>query len=227
MEIKVDLKIFLFIILFYFTKQIEIYTIMLIFALIHEFGHLIMGILVGMKPKKIEIMPYGFSIRFKVEPSNYNKRILNGNILEVKKILVAMAGPLTNLIIILISNYIHQEKIIIYANTLIMLFNLMPIYPLDGGRIVKGIMYIIFGKEKSILYTRNISLVVLAIVTTTASIGILYLKNIAIFIITIFLWMLYIKQEIIEKKRSKLLNLVKNNSKLELRKNKENSNVKR
>ncbi|MCF0125793.1 MAG: site-2 protease family protein [Clostridia bacterium] len=227
MEIKVDLKIFLFIILFYFTKQIEIYTIMLIFALIHEFGHLIMGILVGMKPKKIEIMPYGFSIRFKVEPSNYNKRILNGNILEVKKILVAMAGPLTNLIIILISNYIHQEKIIIYANTLIMLFNLMPIYPLDGGRIVKGIMYIIFGKEKSILYTRNISLVVLAIVTTTASIGILYLKNIAIFIITIFLWMLYIKQEIIEKKRSKLLNLVKNNSKLELRKNKENSNEKR
>ena len=170
MEIKVDLKIFLFIILFYFTKQIEIYTIRLIFALIHEFGHLIMGILVGMKPKKIEIMPYGFSIRFKVEPSNYNKRILNGNILEVKKILVAMAGPLTTLIIILISNYIHQEKIIIYANTLIMLFNLMPIYPLDGGRIVKGIMYIIFGKEKSILYTRNISLVVLAIVTTTASI---------------------------------------------------------
>ena len=43
MKFKIDLKIFLFAILFYFTKQIQIYAILKIFALIHELGHLIAG----------------------------------------------------------------------------------------------------------------------------------------------------------------------------------------
>ncbi len=40
MSIKIDLKIFLFVILFWLTSQIEIYAILMIFALIHELGHL-------------------------------------------------------------------------------------------------------------------------------------------------------------------------------------------
>ena len=41
MSIKIDLKIFLFVILFWLTSQIEIYAILMIFALIHELGHLL------------------------------------------------------------------------------------------------------------------------------------------------------------------------------------------
>lgn len=42
MSIKVDLKIFAFILLFFFCGQSDIYLILLGFATIHELGHLIM-----------------------------------------------------------------------------------------------------------------------------------------------------------------------------------------
>ncbi len=41
MSIKIDLKIFLFVILFWLTSQIELYAVLMIFALIHELGHLV------------------------------------------------------------------------------------------------------------------------------------------------------------------------------------------
>lgn len=40
MRFKIDLKIFVFIILFYITRQIEIYSMMMIFCVLHELGHL-------------------------------------------------------------------------------------------------------------------------------------------------------------------------------------------
>lgn len=41
MRFRIDLKIFGFLILFYFTKQIEIYSLMMLFCFLHELGHLI------------------------------------------------------------------------------------------------------------------------------------------------------------------------------------------
>lgn len=41
MRFKIDLKIILFIILFYFTKQIEMYAMIMLFAIVHELGHLL------------------------------------------------------------------------------------------------------------------------------------------------------------------------------------------
>ena len=176
MRFRIDLKIFIFLIIFYFTKQIEIYAMIMLFALIHELGHLLAGLLMGMKPEKIELMPFGVSIAFK-----------KGNMLEIKKILVALAGPLTNFIIIIIASNINidlfKALIIIYTNFLIMIFNLLPIYPLDGGRILKGILHI----------------------TMLSSILILYIHNIAITLIDMYLWYLVIKEDIIYKKREKIL----------------------
>ena len=89
MRFRIDLKIFIFLILFYFTKQIELYAFIMIFALIHELGHLLAGILLGMKPEKLELMPFGVSISFKINVEEYNKKIKKGNILEIKKMIVA------------------------------------------------------------------------------------------------------------------------------------------
>ena len=100
MRFKVDLKIFLFFILFYFTKQIETYVMILIFAMIHELGHLLVGIILGMRPNKIELTPFGFSISFKIVPKDYNVKILEGNRMQIKEIIISLAGPLTNFIIL-------------------------------------------------------------------------------------------------------------------------------
>ena len=209
MRFRIDLKIFIFLIIFYFTKQIEIYAMIMLFALIHELGHLLAGILMGLKPEKIELMPFGVSISFKIKVEEYNKKIKKGNMLEIKKILVALAGPLTNFIIIIIASNINidlfKALIIIYTNFLIMIFNLLPIYPLDGGRILKGILHINFGIQKSEFYTNIISKITVTIITILSSVLILYIHNIAIALIDMYLWYLVIKEDIIYKKREKIL----------------------
>ena len=161
MRFRIDLKIFIFLIIFYFTKQIEIYAMIMLFALIHELGHLLAGLLVGMQPEKLELMPFGVAISFKIKPEEYNKKIKKGNQLEIKKILVALAGPITNFIVIVIILNLNIELFkaltIIYTNFLIVIFNLLPIYPLDGGRILKGILHINIGKQKAIWFIYNLS----------------------------------------------------------------------
>lgn len=208
MRFKIDLKIFIFLILFYFTRQIEIYAIIMIFAIIHELGHLVAGLILKMKPEKIEIMPFGVTISFKINSIEYNKKIGKGNLLEIKKVIVALAGPITNLIIIIITNYfkldIIKELIVIYTNILIMTFNLLPIYPLDGGRILKGILHIKIGKKKAEKYINNISIITTIIITAISSILVLYLKNIAIFLIVMYIWIIVIKENMIYKKREKI-----------------------
>lgn len=208
MRFRIDLKIFIFLILFYFTKQIEIYAMIMIFAIIHEMGHLIAGLAVGMKPEKLELMPFGVSISFKINVKDYNRNIKHGNTLEIKKIIVAAAGPITNFITLLITCNLKIEIvkciIIIYINFLIMIFNLLPIYPLDGGRILKGILHIYFGKRNAEKYINNISKITIIIITAISSILILYIQNISIFLIDMYLWYLVIKEDLKYKKREEI-----------------------
>ena len=99
MEIKVNLKIFIFAVIFYFTKQIEIYALLMLFAILHELGHLLAGSIMGVKVKSISIMPIGLSIGFEIDAMDYNKKIKKGNFLNIKKIIIAFAGPMVNFII--------------------------------------------------------------------------------------------------------------------------------
>ena len=208
MRFRIDLKIFLFLLLFYFTRQIEIYVIMIFFAVVHELGHLLMGLMLKMKPERIELMPFGLSISFKVNVQDINKKRGNGNQQVFKEILVASAGPLTNLII-LIFTYVffgnsNFSSLVIYANLLKIIFNLLPIYPLDGGRILNGILHILFGRLEARSLSFDISMVVTIVLTAVSSIGILYFQNIAIFLIVLYVWLIVLKENIIYSRIKKL-----------------------
>ena len=200
MRIRIDLKIFIFGFIFLLTHQIKIYSILMLFAIIHELGHLIAGVLMGLKPAKIEIMPYGLSIGFDVNYNDCNRKIGKGNALSIKRLIIASAGPITNFFIVLIFSFIKinllgiERELLVYSNLLIGIFNLIPIYPLDGGRIIKEILQIICGLEKSYTYTIKISRIVVVILTAVSSITILYIKNIAIVIILAYLWYLVIME---------------------------------
>lgn len=201
MSIKIDLKILLFLLLFSLTSQIDLYIVLMLFAFIHEIGHLCAGLLLGFKPQEVAITPVGMRIEFKPKCEEYNQKVRKGNTLAIKRGIIAIAGPLTNFaiiaVMILIGNIkpefmiwnIHNINYItiIYSNFLIGIFNLIPIYPLDGGRIIKEILHIIVGLERSETYTYKISKITIILLTIIASIAILYMQNISIIIILAYL----------------------------------------
>lgn len=217
MQIKINLKVFLFLLIFLVTKQIKIYALLMCLALIHELGHVIAGIILGFKPEAISIIPTGFSVKFNGTCKNYNKKIKNGTMLSLKKAIIAFAGPFVNFImIIVIIAYYQITKnteminipidLLIYSNLLILLFNLIPIYPLDGGRILKEILHINYGIYMSYIITNKISNITVIILTVVSSFAILAYKNIAILIIIAYLWTLVY----VENKRYNLkINILK------------------
>lgn len=86
-----------------------------------------------------------------------------------------------------------SREIAIYSNILIGTFNLLPIYPLDGGRILKGVIGIFLGHEKSKKYIKIISWTSIIVFCIFSSILILYIKNISLVLIVIYIFIINIK----------------------------------
>lgn len=195
-QISIKIEIFLFIILFIITKQINIYAIFIISTLIHEISHAVAGIVLGLTVRKFCIMPFGFKITFE-ETGNYKNN-------AVKKIMIAIAGPTVNILIMAIAIICKLNNNVIYSNLIIALFNLIPIYPLDGGRILKSILNTKKPPQKTNYIINKISNITLIILTAATSILILYVKNIAIIFVLAYLWYIVIK----ENKRYNLIQKV-------------------
>lgn len=203
MQIKFDLKIFIVVLIFLLTRQLEIYCVIMLFAILHEMGHLVTGVLLGFKPRKIELLPVGVSACFYMNLKNYNEKLECGNMVALKKIIISISGPITNFVIALVCGFFEisilniSTEFIVFSNLLIGFFNLIPIYPLDGGRIIKSILHIKQGLKNSYQCTYILSNITIIFLTIVSSIAILYLKNISILLILIYLWIMVI----IENKR--------------------------
>lgn len=177
----------------------------IIFVLLHEIGHLLTGIVVGFVPKKFIIMPFGFKIKF--------KEIMTNKSTEQKKIIVAASGPILNLIIITIAIIFKLDLNIIYINLTIALFNLLPIYPLDGGRILKSLLNIKKGHISSYEITNKTSNFSIIFLTAISSIFVLYFKNISIVFAIAYLWSVVIRENKRYKSIKRIYNIIENNKK--------------
>ncbi len=204
MRIRINLQIFVFAIIFYLTKQIRIYTILMVFALVHELGHLVAGILLGLKAKGIDIMPFGVSINFE----DYSNKYI------AKKIIIAMAGPLVNTIIVILGIYNNWEEEIIYSNILIGLFNLIPLYPLDGGRILKYIIQLATNSKEAEMFAYKLSNILIIILTIVSCVGILFVQNIGMVLILAYLWVLVIQENKKYKLKMRIFTMLSNDEKL-------------
>ena len=204
MRIKINIQIFAIIIILILTKQIEIYAWLMLFALIHEIAHMITGIVLKLRPRMLKIEPFGIGIIFEGFKNT-----------EKNKILIALAGPMTNVLIAVLFSFIktRAQTLIINSNILLAIFKLIPIYPLDGGRILKAIIAINSktGKEDDI--SNKISNILMIVLTAISSILILIYKNIGLLLIIAYLWIIVIKENnryVLKKRISKLIEKEKN-----------------
>lgn len=188
MKIKIDYKILILMMIFFVSKNLWIYLILLGFCIVHELGHVLSGILLGRKIEKFELMAIGCKVKF------YDEEEFS----TIKDIIISASGPLINFIFVIffLVQPIHIEYIefYIYGNLLLGVFNLLPIYPLDGGRIVKNILELIKNDISVEEITNSISNITLIVLTMIASILVIYFKNIFIFITIIYLWYILMKE---------------------------------
>lgn len=201
MRIKVDLKIFFLIIFYIITKNIRIFAYTFIFILIHELGHVFAGIFLGLKINKININLIGLSIEFE----NY------GEERKINKIIIDSMGPCINAIILVFALIVKLEEIA-YINLMIILINMLPIYPLDGGRILKTVLLYKKPYIETMRIVEKVSKNMLILITFASGILILYFKNIAFFLIIIYLWYLLFQENKKNRLIQKVFKTIENNS---------------
>lgn len=107
------------------------------FSLIHECAHLLAMKVLSYDVAAFEIKPFGFSIHTTSKYKNYTSDIF-----------VALAGPLANLFVAAVITVLYVKGIFfknsifyIAVNLMLFLLNICPIEFLDGGRILKSILY--------------------------------------------------------------------------------------
>lgn len=135
---------------FVLTKNIPAFLMFVGVVLTHEFGHYMVAKKLGYKLDGFFIAPYGVSLNYKEKAFDCRDEIL-----------IAMAGPAVNLCLSLlaVSLWWIFPEIYNYTNTFVMqstmlgIFNLLPCYPLDGGRIMVGLLQNYLSRKKAVKLT--------------------------------------------------------------------------
>ncbi|WP_433945889.1 M50 family metallopeptidase [Paenibacillus sp. SN-8-1] len=122
---------------------------------VHELGHVAAARWFGIPVISVTMLPFGGNAVMED----------NGNITAGKEIVIALAGPLQNLLLIGITLLLYQNGVwegafpvyFIKCNLLIALFNLLPILPLDGGKISQALCSLSLSYHSTILWCTRIS----------------------------------------------------------------------
>lgn len=126
----------------------------MLLIVIHEAGHILMALLFKWKIDKIIILPFGGLTKFDV--------MINTPLIE--DFLVAISGVVIQTIFfVLLKDYIDYRYFSL-INYFIIIFNLIPIYPLDGSKILNVILNKIISFKNSILFIVLISYMFIIIV---------------------------------------------------------------
>lgn len=173
----------------------------LFIIIIHEMGHFFSGKLLGLKMKEIKIFAFG-GVTFIDEE-------LNSNI--YKEILMLISGPLIQLLLLMFICYLNKLGYVnVYTyqkftkiNYILFSFNLLPIIPLDGGKLLNNILDIFLPYQMSHLISIIISIIFLP--------SLLFIDNkLFMIILTLFLLFKIIDEIKIHKDRLNKLIIERN-----------------
>ena len=116
-------------------------------VLIHELGHYVVAKKLGYKLNGFYLAPYGVALNYK-----------DGKFLPYDEVKIALAGPMANLTLSFclvglwwlfpsVYSFTYQ---IAYFSLFLALFNLLPAYPLDGGRVLVSALSEKSGRKRAL-----------------------------------------------------------------------------
>ena len=126
--------------------ELFLFILSAVVALQHECAHAFAAYKLGYKLNAIVLMPFG--------------AVIDGDLTEISfkdEIYVALCGPLCNLLtaVFFVALWWFQPTMYAFTDTAytsslsIAIVNLFPVYPLDGGRILKYALAAFFSKGKA------------------------------------------------------------------------------
>ena len=174
---KVHKLTYLFILLSILTASFHTLVFITILVIFHEMGHFYSALLLGLHVDKIEIYPYGGLSKIDI-PLNYS---------ILKELIILINGPIIQHItyLVLIRTFPYYASTISIYHYAILIFNLLPIYPLDGGKLVNLLLQKLIPYKTSFKLSITISYLVILIL------GLIYLNNIKINSIILILFLIF------------------------------------
>lgn len=143
-------------ILIYFGQSVLFFNYLIV-MFVHEFAHALVAKRLGYNIKNIKLIPFGISLNMNVD-----------NLMPKDEIKIALAGPLVNLFLSLVTISIwwlcpetyNYSYIFCYANFVTAFFNLIPAFPLDGGRVLLSLLKQKYSLKNSIKFCKIINIVI-------------------------------------------------------------------
>jgi Zn-dependent protease len=136
------------------------YVTLFAIVLLHEFGHSLACRQVGGKAEQIILWPLG-GVAYVSPPQRPGATLWS--IAAGPLVNVALLPVISVLVILAESqgfsgNVQHYLRTIWFINTFLLVFNLLPIYPLDGGQILRSLLWYVMGRARSLMAAAVIGL---------------------------------------------------------------------
>lgn len=145
------------------------FFILLILVTLHELCHIATALYYKAECNEIMITPVGFCAKINME-----------NLSFFQKLAVILSGPMFNIVLGIVSGNM--------MSVILGVFNLLPVYPLDGGRILSCVTGYILGTLRANRYVSSISMTVCYMLFFVGVIQLsLFPFNFSILAISIFL----------------------------------------
>jgi Zn-dependent protease len=140
------------------------YLALFVIVLVHEFGHALACRQVGGQANQIVLWPLG-GVAYVAPPPRPGATLWS--IAAGPLVNVALAPVLTILAVVgsasgwgeTMPNGFMFLTALCYINWALLIFNLLPIYPLDGGQILQSLLWFVLGRARSLMVTTIIGFI--------------------------------------------------------------------